>query len=140
MNRIRKNMEPEFEQEKELFVEQESILNEVEYFNKKPAFWVCIFSQDYSIILRYMPFIMFLFIFGLIYVYNGHYANKIFRNINQLIKECNRLEYRDKILKNEWYHQTQSSKIIEKLKPLGYKELKTPPYSFKMIYTVKPPY
>lgn len=138
MNSVKKHIEPQFEQEQELLVEQQPVLEkETQYAEVKPAFWVRVFSQDYSMFLKYMPFIIFLFMLGLVYVYNGHYANKVFRNINQLMKECNELEYQNKILKSEWYNQTQSSKIVERLKPLGFKELEAPPYSFKMVYTIK---
>jgi len=78
-------------------------------------------------ILGSAPFILFLFLLGLIYISNSHIAEKKVRLINKLTKELKELRWEYKSLKAELMYTTRESGIKEMMKNTGLKEMTTPP-------------
>ena len=66
---------------------------------------------------------MFLALLAVVYIYNGHYADKTIRNINQTAKEVKELQYEYKTVKSEVMFRSKQSELAKAVEPLGLKEL-----------------
>ncbi len=86
---------------------------------------------NYQWILRNFPFFLFLSVLAVVYIYNGHYADKTTRNINALNKEIDELTYEYKTLKSEVMFRSKQSELAKAVEPLGFKELVIPPILIK---------
>ncbi len=82
---------------------------------------------NYQWILKNFPFFLFLSFLAVVYIYNGHYADKTVRNINTVSKELEELNYEFKTLKSEVMFRSKQSELLKAVEPLGLKELTTPP-------------
>ena len=87
--------------------------------------WRRIFS--YRWITRNIPFFLFLAGLAVIYIYNGHYADKTIRSINKVSKELKELHYEYKTLKSEVMFRSKQSELAKAVETLGLKELVVPP-------------
>jgi len=81
----------------------------------------------YRWIVKNIPFFLFLSVLAVIYIYNGHYADKTVRNINKVNKELKELQYEYKNLKSEVMYRSKQSELAKAVEPLGLKELTVPP-------------
>lgn len=82
---------------------------------------------NYQSIGRQIPFFVFLAVLAVIYIYNGHYADKTIREINTTGKELKELQYEYKSVKGDVLFRSRQSELIEAVKPLGLKELTAEP-------------
>ena len=82
---------------------------------------------NYQSIVKQVPFFLFLALLAVIYIYNGHYADKMIRNINQTSKEVKELKYEYKTVKSEVMFRSKQSELVKAVEPLGLKELTTSP-------------
>ncbi len=82
---------------------------------------------SYKWILRNFPFFLFLSAFGVVYIYNGHYADKTLREINKVSKELKELQYEYKTLKSDVMFKSKQSELAKGVEPFGLKELTSPP-------------
>ena len=82
---------------------------------------------NYQWIVRNISFFLFLAILAVIYIYNGHYADKTARNINRVSKELKELQYEYKTLKSEVMFRSKQSELAKAVAPFGLKELVVPP-------------
>ena len=82
---------------------------------------------NYSAIARQIPYFIFLAILAVVYIYNGHYADKTIREITRTAKELNELQYEYKSVKGDVLFRSKQSELIEAVKPLGLKELMAEP-------------
>lgn len=82
---------------------------------------------NYQSVVRQLPFILFLAVLAVIYIYNGHQADKITRNIDVLTREVKELkwEYIDK--KKVVMFLSKPSEVAKAAAPLGLKELEQSP-------------
>lgn len=78
-------------------------------------------------IVKQVPFCVFLGLLAVIYIYNGHYADKLIRNINTTEKQVKELQYEYKSIKSEVMFRSQQSELAKAMQPLGLKELVTSP-------------
>ena len=78
---------------------------------------------NYQSIVRQIPFFLFLATLAVVYIYNGHYADKIIREINKTGNELKDLQYEYKSVKGDVLFRSKQSEVIEAVKPLGLKEL-----------------
>jgi hypothetical protein len=74
-----------------------------------------------------VPFFLFLALLAVLYIYNGHYANKTIRDINRTGKEVKELKYEYKMIKGELLSRTKQSELINAVAPLGLQELTVSP-------------
>jgi cell division protein FtsL len=81
----------------------------------------------YRWIVKNIPFFLFLSVLAVVYIYNGHYADKTVRNINKVNKELKELQYEYKTLKSEVMYRSKQSELAKAVEPLGLKELTVPP-------------
>lgn len=82
---------------------------------------------NYQWIVKNIPFFLFLAVLAVIYIYNGHYADKTVRNINKVSRELKELQYEYKTLKSEVMFRSKQSELAKAVEPLGLKELMTTP-------------
>jgi hypothetical protein len=62
-----------------------------------------------------------------IYIYNGHYADKTIRNINKTTNDLKEMQYEYKTLKSEVMFRSKQSELAKAVEPFGLKELMAPP-------------
>jgi len=82
---------------------------------------------NYQWIVRNISFFLFLAILAVVYIYNGHYADKTARSINRVSKELKELQYEYKTLKSEVMFRSKQSELARAVEPYGLKELLVPP-------------
>lgn len=76
---------------------------------------------------------MFLAMLAVIYIYNGHLADKTIRKINQTAKEVKELKYEYISVKSKVMYQSKQSELIKAVEPLGLKELVESPIVLKDV-------
>ena len=86
---------------------------------------------NYQSIVKQVPFFFFLALLAVIYIYNGHYADKTIRNINRTAKEVKELQYEYKAIKGEVMFRSKQSELVKAVEPLGLKELTGTPVVLK---------
>ena len=90
------------------------------------ADWKKFFSHSW--VVKNIPFFLFLSFLAVLYIYNGHYADKLARKISITEKHIKELEYEYKTVKSEVIFRSKASELVKAVEPLGLKELKSPPY------------
>lgn len=87
--------------------------------------WRKIISHKW--VVRNIPFFLFLTLLAVLYIYNGHYTDKLILKINHTEKQIKELEYEYKTVKSEVIFRSKASELIKAVEPLGLKELIEPP-------------
>jgi hypothetical protein len=82
---------------------------------------------NYQSIVKQVPFFLFLAMLAVVYIYNGHYADKAIRNINETAREVKELQYEYKTVKSEVMFRSKQSELAKAVEPLGLKELTVAP-------------
>ena len=82
---------------------------------------------NYQSLVKQVPFFLFLAVLAVVYIYNGHYADKTIRNINKTAKEVKELQWEYKTVKSEVMFQSKQSELVKAVEPLGLKELTEAP-------------
>jgi cell division protein FtsL len=78
-------------------------------------------------LVKNVPFFLYLSALAVIYIYNGHHAEKAIKDINKTSKELKDLQYEYKMVKSEWMFMTKQSEVIKAVTPFGIKEILEPP-------------
>lgn len=78
---------------------------------------------NYQSIVKQVPFFLFLAMLAVVYIFNGHYADKTIRRINQSAKEVKELKYEYITVKSEVMFRSKPSELVKAVEPLGLKEL-----------------
>ena len=88
-------------------------------------------------VVKNIPFFLFLAALAVLYIYNGHHADKLVRNIATSEKNIKELEYEYKSIKSEVIFRSKASELAKAVEPLGLTEAKQPPLVLidKNIYT-----
>lgn len=86
---------------------------------------------NYQSIVKQIPFFLFLTLLAVLYIYNGHYADKTIRSITKTTKEVKELQYEYKTVKSEVMFRSQQSQLAKAVAPLGLKELTETPVMLK---------
>ena len=82
---------------------------------------------NYQSIVKQVPFFLFLALLAVLYIYNGHYADRTIRDINQTAKDVKELQYEYKNVKSEVMFRSKESELVKAVEPLGLKELTVAP-------------
>ena len=85
-------------------------------------------QMGYRWVVRNVSFLLFLTALAVIYIYNGHYADKISRDLNKTNKELKELQYEYKTLKSEVMFRSKESELAKAVEPFGLQELTRPPF------------
>ncbi|MES1223468.1 MAG: FtsL-like putative cell division protein [Bacteroidota bacterium] len=86
---------------------------------------------NYQSIVKQIPFFLFLTALAVVYIYNGHYADKTIRDINKTAKDVKELQYEYKTVKSEVMFRSQQSELAKAVEPLGLKEITVTPVMLK---------
>ena len=78
---------------------------------------------NYQSIVKQVPFFLFLAFLAVVYIYNGHNADKTIRSINRTAKEVKELQWEYKTVKSEVMFRSKQSELVKAVEPLGLKEL-----------------
>ncbi|MFZ4769060.1 MAG: FtsL-like putative cell division protein [Ferruginibacter sp.] len=82
---------------------------------------------NYKWIVKNIPFFLFLSVLAVLYIYNGHMADKLVRKIAASEKNIKELEYEYKSIKADVIYRSKASELVKAVEPLGLKESKQPP-------------
>lgn len=82
---------------------------------------------NYKAIVKQVPFFLFLAFLAVVYIYNGHLADKTIRNITRTSNELKELQYEFKSVKGDVLRRSKQSELMQAVQPLGLKELTTSP-------------
>ena len=82
---------------------------------------------NYQSIVKQVPFFLFLTTLAVIYIYNGHNADKRMRQIARATNELKDLQGEYKSVTGDALLHSRQSEMIEMVKPLGLKELAEQP-------------
>jgi predicted membrane protein len=82
---------------------------------------------NYKNIVQNIPFMLFLSLMAILYIYNGHYADKLIRKISKSEKNVKELEYEYKTIKSDVIFRSKPTEMKNAVEPMGLKELKEPP-------------
>lgn len=86
---------------------------------------------NYQWIVKNIPFFLFLSLLTVLYIYNGHFAEKTIKDINRSSRELRELQYEYKTIQSELMFQSKQSELVKAVEPLGLKELQQPPQRLK---------
>lgn len=86
---------------------------------------------NYQSVVKQLPFILFLAVLAVLYIYNGHLADKTIRQINKTAKDVKELKYEYIAVKSKVMFQSKQSELIKAVEPLGLKELVESPVVLK---------
>lgn len=78
-------------------------------------------------IVKNIPFYFFISAIAVIYIANGHYADKAMRQINNTSRHLKEMEYEFKTAKQEVIFRSKESELAKAVEPLGLKQLVIPP-------------
>ena len=81
----------------------------------------------YRWIVKNVPFFLFTALLTVLYIANGHYADKNIRKINATAKHLKEMEYEFKTVKRDVIFRSKESELVKAVEPLGLKELTAPP-------------
>ncbi|RYY96849.1 MAG: hypothetical protein EOO11_12440 [Chitinophagaceae bacterium] len=82
---------------------------------------------NYASVVKQMPFFLFLAALAVVYIYNGHLADKLNRDIARTERELKELEYEYKTVKGQVLFQSKQSELVKAVAPLGLKEISAAP-------------
>lgn len=77
---------------------------------------------NYQSVVKQVPFFLFLSLLAVIYIYNGHYSDRLIRDINATSKTVKELQYEYKMVKGDVLFRSKQSEISKAVEPLGLKE------------------
>lgn len=84
-------------------------------------------------VIRNMPFLLFLFFLGIVYIANRHYAENTARKIDHLSREVKVMGWEYKTLKADLMLKSTQSEIASKVDTFGLKILTAPPKKLLMV-------
>lgn len=82
---------------------------------------------NYQSVVRQVPFFLFLAMLAVLYIYNGHFADKTIREISKTERELKELHYEYKTVKGDVLFRSKQSELVKAVEPLGLKELMAAP-------------
>ncbi len=88
---------------------------------------------NYQWIVKNIPFFLFLSVLTVLYIANGHRADKTIRKINSTTTELKDLQYEFKTLKSEVMFKSEEGQIVKATEPLGLQISKDMPTRLKPI-------
>ena len=80
----------------------------------------------YRWIVKNIPFFLFSALLTVLYIANGHFADKNIRKINATAKHLKEMEYEFKTVKRDVIFRSKESELAKAVEPLGLKELTAP--------------
>lgn len=82
---------------------------------------------NYGWVVKNIPFFLFLAMLTVLYIANGHVADKTIRDINTTSNQLKELQYEYKTVKSEMMYKTREAAMVGAAAPLGLKISPEPP-------------
>ena len=82
---------------------------------------------QYQWMVKHLAFFLFLALLAVLYIANGHWADKTIRNMAKARAELKQLQYEHKVLKAEVMYRSKESVLVKSVENLGLKRLVEPP-------------
>jgi hypothetical protein len=82
-------------------------------------------------LVKNIKFFLFLAALAIIYIYNGHHAERAIKDINRTSKEMKDLQYEFKMVRKDWMFMTKQSEVVKAVEPFGIKEINEPPMTLE---------
>ncbi len=82
---------------------------------------------NYQSVTRQLPFFLFLTLLAVVYIYNGHHADKTIRKINRTAREVRELQHEYKTVKSEVMFRSKQSELVKAVEPLGLRQMNESP-------------
>ncbi len=92
---------------------------------------------NYEWILKNTNFFLFLSMLAVLYIANGHYADKTLRNIAKSQNDLKQLQYEYKTIKAEVMQKSREPEIIKLSEQYGLKQNNEPPQRIVLEVTQK---
>lgn len=80
-----------------------------------------------QMLVKNIPFFLYISVLAVLYIYNGHHAEKTIKDINKTSKELKELQYEYKMVRSDWMFITKQSEVVKQVEPFGIKEILEPP-------------
>lgn len=78
-----------------------------------------------------IPYLIFLAGLTVLYIYNGHYAEKKIKDINRTAASLKELQYEYKTLKSELMFMQKQSEVVRLALPMGFREATVPHFRLR---------
>lgn len=78
-------------------------------------------------IAKNLNFFLFLSVMAVLYIANGHMADRTIRNINKAQKDIKELQFEYKTIKSEVMYKSEEGQVLKAAEPLGLKVSKEVP-------------
>ena len=75
-----------------------------------------------------LPFLLFLCLLAVVYIFNGHHAEKRVKDINRTAEELRELQYEYKTIKSELMFREKQSEVRRSVAAMGLREAGHPPF------------
>ena len=82
---------------------------------------------NYAAIVQQVPYLLFLSVLAVVYIYNGHNADKLVRRTSKAARELKDLQSEYKSVTGDVLLRSRQSELVEAVKPLGLQTLTTAP-------------
>ena len=82
---------------------------------------------EYDSVIKQMPFVLFIALLALLYIWNNHHAVKSIKEINTNEKKVQQLKWEYLTAKSELEGKSKQSEVARLVEPYNISELKTPP-------------
>jgi cell division protein FtsL len=82
---------------------------------------------NYQSVVKQVPYLLFLALLAVVYIYNGHNADKLVRQTSKAARELKDLQSEYKSVTGDVLLRSRQSELVEAVKPLGLQELTTEP-------------
>ncbi len=82
---------------------------------------------SYKWVTANVPFFLFLSLLAILYIANGHIADKTVRDINATANQLKELQYEYKTVKSDLMYKSREAEMIKATAPLGLKVSAEPP-------------
>jgi hypothetical protein len=86
---------------------------------------------NYQWITKNIPFFLFLSALAVLYIANGHLADRTMRRINSTSNELKELQYEYKTIKSEVMFKSEEEQVLKAAGPLGLKVVREMPQRLK---------
>jgi len=83
--------------------------------------------MNYKWVTANVPFFLFLSVLAVLYIANGHIADKTVRDINTTANQLKELQYEYKTVKSDLMYKSREAEMIKATEPLGLKVTAEPP-------------
>jgi len=113
--------------------EQENIQNTQPVNEKKTKSKNISFLFSSQWLTGNMSFFLFLSFLAIIYIANGHWADRTERNIDKTKKTLRDLQFEYKTVKAELMHKSGEAQVLKAVEPLGLKVSSEPPKRIKVV-------